>query len=184
MDKLNSIIYAYQDIWDKYAVLYQYKAIYYYKKSLNTNDREDYNEYIKNLLLILENLDKSLNANYLNIDNHILKICILPVFNNKKQHIESIKDCFITKIFVDFAKPDQILKEQINITFGKSNDLKISLDEKKRKIYDFTISTRDIDELSNQIYNPNINPDDYNKINKTVNKKCDEILKALYQKNR
>jgi hypothetical protein len=179
--KLNSIIYGYQNVWDKYIELYQIEVNYYKKKYSETHDEYYLNKYKRCFKLILENLDKSLNMNYLSLDNHVMKLLILPLYENKKQHLETVKDCFIVKIFVDFAKKNQLLKEQITVTFGNENKLDI---EKRgsRTFYRFTISSADAEKLSNDIYSDIEILKNYGLLKKKVAGDCDSILMKLYPK--
>lgn len=147
LNKLNSIIPGYQDVWSKYANLYMLKYNYYeYKwgKEQNINDLETSKESLK---LVLKYINKSLNMNFLNKNNHLYKLLILSEFDNKEQHIETIKDYFIVSIYLNYAKRKKIVKEKIKIRFEDKNDLELIGEN-----YIFTLNMDRIKDIHNKTY--------------------------------
>ncbi len=185
LDKLNSIIPGYQNIWAKYARFYLARYIQYkiqWQKSLNSKDLEDSK---KSLLIALDYLNKSLNMNFLNDYDHIYKLLILSEFKNEKEYKEAVKDYIIAKIYLDFAKTKKIIKENVNVNFNNKTVLEIKdiTDKaiKKGKQYNFVISNEDINRISDKTYGIS-GLNNFDILDKKLDEEIDLIIKNLSPK--
>ena len=173
LDKLNSIIPGYQDVWSKYANYYAIRYDYFNKRWRIRHDIKDMNESKECLKKILKYVDISLNMNFLNVNNHLQKMLILSEFDNKNQHIEAVKDYFIAKIHLDYAKKERIVKEKINIEFGYNTDMEI-----QDNIHCFTISIHDVESVSDKCFSIS-GLFNYKRLEKVINKEIGDILNSL-----
>jgi|GEM_PF-1435578 len=177
IDKLNSIIPAYQEVWAKFAEYFTKRYYYFNNKFQYTKDLDDYKEMTYCKKQVVKFLEKHINCNFLFADSHIKLLVFLSLFNNKDQYAKALKDYIIAKIYLDFAKPNSIIKENIQIKFDNSNsDMKL-ID----KIYYFTISNDDVVKIIDNCFDlSSLNEYDYIKNN--INMNVDNLLKGLYSK--
>ena len=102
---------------------------------------------------------------------------ILSEFDNKNQHIEAIKDYFIAKIYLDFAKKRKIVKEKISIKFGNITNMEV-----KKDIYYFTIKIDEVKRVSDKcFYISGI--ERYKSLESVINKEIGMILDNLFPYN-
>ena len=181
LDKQNSIIPGYQDIWTKYANLYMLKYNYYSSKWNSTLDysyREKASESIKEALI---NLDKSINANYLNLYNHISRVLLLTKLENNQGQIEAVKDFIAAKTYNDFCKTRKIIKERVNIEFGNDTRVDVKKYKKNQDHYNFTISMDIVYKISSKCFDK-LDSLYFENIEKVLNDETDALLKDLYPK--
>ena len=180
LDTLNSIIPGYQNVWSKYARLYLNRNIIYANKFHKSFNLRDLDESKKALEKAIEYLDKSLNMNFLYDYDHIYKLLILSELQNEREYKEAVKDFIKAKIFLDFAKPKKILKENINIGFNGQTILDIvdSPKKKKTKLYNFKISNEVITKISERSFGAYY-LNDFDKLEQIFNEEIDSILKNL-----
>ena len=180
LDKLNSIIPGYQNVWTKYARLYLNRYTIYINKFQKSFNLKDLEESKKALEKALEYLDKSLNMNFLYDYDHIYKLLILSVLQNEREYKEAIKDYITAKIFIDFAKAKKILKENVNISFNGKTTLNIVDSPKKIKAkqYNFKISNEIVTKISDKSYRI-YSFNNFDELEQILNEEIISILKNL-----
>ncbi len=182
LDKLNSIIPGYQNVWSKYAKLYLMMHNIYKIKFQNTLNYKDLEESKKALEIALEYFNKSLNMNFLYDYDHMYKLLILSEFNNQREYQEAIKDYITAKIYLDFAKPKKIIKENVTVNFNNKTSLEIIDPSEKQKIniikYNFIISNKDVIKISEKAFQLS-GTNNFDKLNSILNEEISSILKQL-----
>jgi len=150
LDKINSIIPGYQDVWSKYANIY-YSKYQFIAERVNKY-KEDYlfNDAVNYIQKTLFYLDKSINMNFLNPNNHTEKMYFLKILNNEQQFMETVKDYFTCKIYIDFARGQRVVKEKITISFLDNTKSDVII---KDGNYHFIISMNDLNRVHQTAYN-------------------------------
>ncbi|OHD15198.1 MAG: hypothetical protein A2086_11715 [Spirochaetes bacterium GWD1_27_9] len=175
LNHLNAIIPGYQDVWSKYANIYLTKYQYLLQKWQIFKKNEDLNQSQDCLKYALEYLNKSTEMNALSYYSHVYKLAILTYFGNKVQYEETIKDIFVTKIYVSFARGKRIVKEKISINFTQDAASNAKLENDK---YVFNISLSDVANAVEKTYSIR----EFDAISKSVTETVDAILIPLYEK--
>lgn len=114
---LSQSIPGYQDIWSKRCSLnIQYLRFLTANYNFSPND-----EYLGSMTSlkeeILNDLECSLNQNFLNISNHLLRIYLLSELRASDELSNAIMEYFEAKLLVDYAKKKRLLQENIKISF-------------------------------------------------------------------
>ncbi|HOJ64337.1 MAG TPA: O-antigen ligase family protein [Spirochaetota bacterium] len=143
LNMLNSIIPGYQDVYSKYMQLYITRYDFLLRKYKALQNIEDLKKSVELLKLALENLDKSLKMNFLNEGNHLTRMLVLNLLNNKDQIKENIKDYLVARVYLDLCRGRHVVKERVKIEI-KEGDSKVELID---KIYNVTIGENDINRL-------------------------------------
>ncbi|HOV14206.1 MAG TPA: O-antigen ligase family protein [Spirochaetota bacterium] len=175
LNKLNNIIPGYQDVWSKFSNLYLTRYQYYVQKWQAFNNLEDIRQANDSMNIALEYLNKSINMNFLNQYNHLYKMQILSQLNNKEQFDETVKDYFMVRIYVDFARGKKIYKEQITINY--TNDETTTAEFKDNK-YVFNVSLQDAKRISDKIFIIK----DFDEFQKVISAEFHNLLNPYYQK--
>lgn len=185
LDKLNSIIPGYQNIWAKYARFYLTRYIQYKIKWQKSFSSKDLDESKNSLLIALDYLNKSLNMNFLNDYDHIYKLLLLSEINNEREYKAAVKDYITARIYLDFAKAKKIIKENVNVVFGGKTELDIidlsDKGTKKGKRYNFIISDEDADRISGKTYGIS-GLNNFDLLEKSLSEEIDLIINNLSQK--
>ncbi len=168
LDKLNSIIPGYQDVWSKYVEYYLNMEQFY----VSTSNFKGVDESLKKAL---ENIDKSLSSNYLNEFNHVNKLILLLRFREKEKFYAAMEDYLKAKIYLDIARRKKIIKERIKINISEASSLTLS-----NNIYSFNLSENDISILSDKYYNMDSTPE-YRYMKYGINKDIEELFKKNYE---
>jgi O-antigen ligase len=176
LDSINRIIPGYQEIYSKYAHLYVQKIVYYsqrYDYYKNPDDLLKMDEVKKTAF---DYLNKALDMNFLDLNNHINRLILLNSYNDRKHYEDYLKDYINAKIYIDFCKSRRIIKENLEINYGENDNLI----QKNNKYY-FTISNSDIKMIADNIFSYK----DFNSfgdLQYALNDMTDKILQRLYLK--
>jgi hypothetical protein len=176
LDSINRIIPGYQEIYSKYAHLYVQKIVYYsqrYDYYKNPDDLLKMDEVKKTAF---DYLNKALDMNFLDLNNHINRLILLNSYNDRKHYEDYLKDYINAKIYIDFCKSRRIIKENLEINYGENDNLI----QKNNKYY-FTISNSDIKMIVDNIFSYK----DFNSfgdLQYALNDMTDKILQRLYLK--
>lgn len=114
---LSQSIPGYQDIWSKRCSLnIQYLRFLTANYNFSPND-----EYLGSMTSlkeeILNDLECSLNQNFLNISNHLSRIYLLSELRSSDEVSNAIMEYLEAKLLVDYAKKKRLLQENIKISF-------------------------------------------------------------------
>ena len=175
LTRLNEIIPGYQDVWSKFANLYLTRYQYYIQKWQVFNNISDVKEANDSIVKTLLYLNKSINMNFLNQYNHLYKMQILSQTQNREQFYECIKDYFLVRIYLDFARGKRVVKEQITINY--TNDEKTTRIIENNK-YIFNISLNDVKMISDKVFTIK----DFNEFQKVLAVEVNSLLVTFYEK--
>ena len=207
LDKLESIIPGYQENYSKMARYYTQKYQHYIYKYNETQDTDDFNEIKKAQKEAFNYFNKSLNMNFLRLEDHIYRLIFINILNDEERRIDAIKDYFAAKIYMDFCRAKKVVKERIKINFEEKNsemffknDIYIISIQNcifsfiillKRiaqreyicyvDIYNFSISTSDVEKINNDIKDF-VEIKDFINMEDLLNREVDNILIKLYNK--
>lgn len=146
LDKLNGIIPGYQDVYSKYANLYLASYDYKIRKYSVTSNLSDYKDGIRYLYDANNHLTSSLNMNFLNENNHIIRLLLQNILNIESQYKDYVKDYAMARVYLDLGRGRRVVKEKIKINF--TGDDKTSI-VKEGEIYHVNISENDIQNIAN-----------------------------------
>lgn len=181
LDSINNIIPGYQDVWGKYFDLYFTEYNYY--KQIHGKGHEEKSK--QALLLALESLDRSLEKQFLYekathgmFNYNITKMTILQLLDNKLQFSETVAEYFKVRIYLDFCKAKQIIKEKVKISF--TND-KISTVKIEKGVAHFIISNENVKKIVEKIYGK-YGVQDRQQLNSDITNQIRIILNPLFNK--
>lgn len=149
---LSQTIPGYQDIWSKRCSL-NIQYLRFITINYNLISQDELLDAINALKKeILDDLESSLNQNFLNISNHVSRIYLLSELGNKDSINNAIKEYLEAKLLIDYAKKKRLLQENIKISFTieKKSDIKSSDNE-----WYFSIPEDFINETCSNIINGN-----------------------------
>lgn len=147
LNNLNNIISGYQDVWGKYSQLYLSGYDFNLQKYSRTQNFSDFKTAFDYLQLASQNLSKSINMNFLNENNHLIRLVIQNILNVETQFAEYVKDYARAKVYLNFAKPKLIVKERIKINYSDIDKTEVVKDG---RVFVFNISLKELSELSNK----------------------------------
>ncbi len=114
---LSQAIPGYQDIWSKRCSL-NIQYLRFITMNYNISPKEEFIEAIDSLKeQILDDLNNSLNQNFLNVSNHVSKIYLLAESENQDSINIAVKEYLEAKLLIDYAKKKRLLQENIKISF-------------------------------------------------------------------
>ncbi|HQJ06763.1 MAG TPA: O-antigen ligase family protein, partial [Spirochaetota bacterium] len=146
LDKLNGIIPGYQDVYSKYANLYLATYDYKIRKYSVTSNLSDYKDGIKYLYEANNHLTSSLNMNFLNENNHIIRLLLQNILNIESQYKDYVKDYAMARVYLDLGRGRKVVKEKIKINFTDADKTSVV---KENEIYNINISENDIHSITN-----------------------------------
>ncbi|MCH5149945.1 MAG: O-antigen ligase family protein [Spirochaetales bacterium] len=162
---LSQSIPGYQDIWSKRCSLniqyLRFLAVHY---DFDPND-----EYISSITSlkkeVLDDLECSLNQNFLNVSNHISRIYLTAELKSSDDVCSAVKEYLEAKLLIDYAKKKRLLQENIRISFTDEDAA-----ETKHIGNDwyFSIPEKIVTETGNSIYNGNNVSDELEKLYKLI----------------
>ena len=170
LDRINSIIPGYQDVWGKYAQTYFSRQRYMEDKFSRTGRLNDLENSMKFGEKTLDYYNKSLDMNFLDMNSHLRKLYLLKKMDNKTQFNESIFNMITAKIYLDFARGKRIVKENIKIEFS---DTKPTSLKKEDKNYYFTVNNNDVKMITERNYLI----DDYMNMSQTISEDLTNFFK-------
>ncbi len=174
LDKLNSLIPDYQDVWSKYAQVYLIMKDFYSNKLRQTGNISYMRRGREIREKLYESAIKSINVNFLNTQIHIIKIDVERESERYANIETSLQDYFEAYIYMNFCKPKRVLKEDVSINFVDDSS---SLTESENR-YSFTFNNDDLKRLSDGIKSCA----DYNRTKQyfesTVNKYITEVINS------
>ncbi len=176
LNTINKIIPGYQEVYTKYATLYIQEYDYYLQKYDFSRNPVDLDKADESRKLSFDNLNKSLDMNFLDLNNHLYRLIFLNTYNDREHYDEFIKDYTRAKIYLDFCRSKKVIRENVDLTFGDKNDL-----VKKDNKYYFTINNADIKKIGKQAFNYK-SIRDFDKLQGMINDYLNNILSALYSK--
>lgn len=142
----NSIIPDYQDVWSKHAsIMFDYNDYLDMKRSYS-GDQTIGEQMSNNTMVILNDINKSLSKNFLNYNNHLLKLSLLKEIGNNDGVAPTMKDAFETSILIAYSKNRRIVKENVVITFTDDIDSASFNGDK----YFFNVSNKTISALADK----------------------------------
>ena len=116
----------------------------------------------------MNDLESSLNQNFLNISNHVSRIYLLAEIKNSDSINNAIKEYLEAKILVNYAKKKRLLQENVKIFFTEEE--KSGSKEVDKEWY-FFISESLINETCFNILNSNNIGDELEKLYKAMTRK-------------
>ena len=165
---LSQSIPGYQDLWSKRASL-NIQYLRFLTVDYNLAPREEIIATIESLKNdILNDLESSLNQNFLNISNHVSRIYLLAEIKNSDSINNAIKEYLEAKILVNYAKKKRLLQENVKIFFTEEE--KSGSKEVDKEWY-FFISESLINETCFNILNSNNIGDELEKLYKAMTRK-------------
>ena len=165
---LSQSIPGYQDLWSKRASL-NIQYLRFLTVDYNLAPREEIIATIESLKNdILNDLESSLNQNFLNISNHVSRIYLLAEMKNSDSINNAIKEYLEAKILVNYAKKKRLLQENVKIFFTEEE--KSGSKEVDKEWY-FFISESLINETCFNILNSNNIGDELEKLYKAMTRK-------------
>lgn len=162
---LSQSIPGYQDIWSKRCSLnIQYLRFLTANYNFSPND-----EYLGSMTSlkeeILNDLECSLNQNFLNISNHLLRIYLLSELRASDELSNAIMEYFEAKLLVDYAKKKRLLQENIKISFTNED---VAEAKQVGSDWYFSIPKKIIDETCSSIISGGNVSDELGKLYKII----------------
>lgn len=168
---LSQSIPGYQDLWSKRVSL-NIQYLRFLTVDYNFVPREEIIAAIESLKNdILNDLESSLNQNFLNISNHVSRIYLLAEMKNSDSINNAIKEYLEAKILVNYAKEKRLLQENVKISFNAEEKSGFKESDKE---WHFFISESLINETGSNILNSNNVGDELEKLYKTVTRKVNK----------
>jgi hypothetical protein len=122
---LSQAIPGYQDIWSKRCSL-NIQYLRFITMNYNLSPKDEFIDAMASLKTqILDDLEKSLNQNFLNISNHVSRIYLLAESENLDSISGAVKEYLEAKLLIDYAKKKRLLQEDIKISFTSENESKV-----------------------------------------------------------
>ena len=122
---LSQAIPGYQDVWSKRCSL-NIQYLRFITMNYNLSPKDEFIDAMASLKTqILDDLEKSLNQNFLNISNHVSRIYLLAESENLDSISGAVKEYLEAKLLIDYAKKKRLLQEDIKISFTSENEAKV-----------------------------------------------------------
>ncbi|HBD93327.1 MAG: hypothetical protein A2015_10575 [Spirochaetes bacterium GWF1_31_7] len=147
LSTLQSIIPDYQDLWSKRVKLISDYNAFLTTKYIDENDKDLEPLIINNYRIMLSDLGKSINNNYLNYNNHLQRLSLLNRLNIQNEMPSRIKEVIEASLLLQYAKNSRVVKEKVIIQFSNSETSAIAQNEG----YIFTINNESIELLVTEI---------------------------------
>ncbi len=144
---IQTIMPDYQDLWSKRVKLISDYNAFLTTKYVDENDKELEPLIINNFKIMLSDLDKSIDINYLNYNNHLLRLSLLNRLNIQNIMSSRIKEVIEASLLLQYAKNNRIIKEKVIIQFNDSNSSATAQNEG----YQFIINNESIELLVTEI---------------------------------
>jgi O-antigen ligase len=176
LDRINSIIPGYQDVWQKYGQTYFSMCLYMKEKFGKTGRSSDLDNAGKYMEKALFYFNKSLDMDFLDRDSHLKKLFILKQMDNKNQFKESLANLVAARIYVDYARGRRILKDDIKIDFSDTDATALKVEKNK---YYFTLNKNDLDLIAERDYLI----DDANNLSNTINEDTTRLFGSFKNDN-
>jgi hypothetical protein len=149
LDRINSIIPGYQDVWSKYGQVYFLYYRYLEDKFGKTGKMSDLENSKKYMESALSYYNKSIDMNFLDQNSHMHKLFLLKKMDNKIQFNEALSHLITARIYVDFARGRRIVKENINIGFSETEQSGLKVEN---GTYHFTVKNGDVKMIMERDY--------------------------------
>ena len=153
IDKMNGIIYGYQNTWQKLANLEIQEYQYYHRKYQQTGKIDAYKAFLTVLAKCVDDYSKSIEQNYLDANGRVVQMVamnILDTFLSKQTDlVPFVRQYVQAAIYLNYARANKILASRIHISLSETTDSSMSMQvEKGKKNYYFVINENDVKSLS------------------------------------
>lgn len=149
LERVNEIIPDYQDPYIKKAKIISDYNDFLMFKYFEENQKSVESLIINNYYSLLINIEKSLDINFLNYSNHMLRLSLLNRFDMKDMTLIAVEEAVEAWILLEYGKKLRNVKENIIINFSSDRDI-FRTDNKK--LY-FDISEKKLLDLHDNIIN-------------------------------
>lgn len=162
---LSQSIPGYQDIWSKRCSL-NIQYLRFLAANYNFDPNDEYITSITSLKKeILDDLESSLNQNFLNVSNHLSRIYLLAELKSSDDVCNAVMEYLEAKLLVDYAKKKRLLQENIKISFTNSEAAEA---KQVGNNWYFSIPKKFVNETGSNICNGNTVSNELEKLYKII----------------